>query len=165
MKRSHKKYMDWFLNAGQLLHSICPVILFLNTTSTQIENLKEKKKAFYSWVSLKYLWLYIYFLTLMFLNQSHSTLAVCGHRLLEEKPVQADGWTSRSSWDRHCGREHPHPSGQGQKHGECTHSMSRGVVGKLSGSPYQRVWTPIRTVGPGLLQSGLSGDIRKKTDS
>lgn len=97
----------------------------------------------------------------MFLNQSHSAFAVRGHRLLEEKPVQTDGWTGRSSRDRHCGREHPHPSGQGQKHGECTHSMPRGVAAKLSGSPYQRVWTPVRTVGPCLHQFGPSRVIRK----
>lgn len=61
---------------------------------------------------------------MMSLNQSHPALTIRGHRLPEEEPVQADGGTGRSSRHRHCGREHPHPSGQGEKYGECTHSMS-----------------------------------------
>lgn len=104
---------------------------------------------------------FIYFLTLMSLNQSHSALTVRGHRLPEEEPVQADGGTGRSSRDRHCGREHPHPSGQGEKHGDCTHSLSVKSCRRVVCFIFTlKVWTAIRTVAPGLFQSGSIGVVR-----
>lgn len=50
-------------------------------------------------------------------TQSDPALAIRGHGLPEEEPVQADGGTSRPSGDRLGGREHPDPAGEGQEHG------------------------------------------------
>lgn len=55
--------------------------------------------------------------TSLSLNQSDSALAVCGHGVSQEEPVQTDGGESWSSGDRHRGGEHPYPAGTGEDQG------------------------------------------------
>lgn len=63
----------------------------------------------------------------MALIQSDSALPLHGHRLPEEESVQTDGGTGWTSWDRLCGREHPHPAGQGQKYGNYSQSKQNNM--------------------------------------
>lgn len=64
----------------------------------------------------------------MSLTQSHPALPIRGHRLPEEESVQADGGAGRSRGDRHRGREHPRPPGQGQKHGSSPSVIRRHLL-------------------------------------
>lgn len=95
-------------------------------------------------------------LTVMSLNQSDPALTVRGHGLPEEEPVQADGGTGRSSGDRHCGREHPHPAGQGQENGDCTHSKAEQRVVTL-----QRFQAPLKV----WFRFSKGGGTRQDSDS